>query len=298
MHRSDEESLVHSIDIVHGNLTGDNMLLDGSGRIRIADFSRSVILGDAGDWKLSKQLAGAARYVSPESVVCEEQTEPPQPTKSQDIYSYGCIMILVLSGKVPYWWISEESEVLSEKVKGTEPFLSTVEIDQGYLDLIRRCLSMPIESRPSIEKVFYSVLVQHFGAPDLTSSVQRLNKVHQNAGGFAIVHRCTLHPSMSNAIHVAVKEIIVRDDVEILVRLFREIKIWMQLEHENIVPFLGVTHGFGLLPALVLPWLEHGALTGYLQRQYEMLSYNQKFALLRDVSRGLQYRMPSAVSLI
>jgi hypothetical protein len=34
----------------------------------------------------------------------------------------------VLSGKVPYWWISEESEILLEKVKGTEPFLPTVEV--------------------------------------------------------------------------------------------------------------------------------------------------------------------------
>jgi hypothetical protein len=34
----------------------------------------------------------------------------------------------VLSGKVPYWWISEESEVLSAKVQGTEPFLPSVEV--------------------------------------------------------------------------------------------------------------------------------------------------------------------------
>lgn len=71
------------------------MLLDDAGRVRIADFSRSVILGDAGDWKPSEQLPGAARYVSPESVVRDEQTEPPQPSKAHDVYSYGCITILV-----------------------------------------------------------------------------------------------------------------------------------------------------------------------------------------------------------
>jgi hypothetical protein len=36
-------------------------------------------------------------------------------------------------------------------------------IDQVHLDLVKRCLSMSIESRPSIEKILYSVLVQHFG---------------------------------------------------------------------------------------------------------------------------------------
>ncbi|KAG2033964.1 kinase-like domain-containing protein, partial [Suillus americanus] len=44
---------------------------------------------------------------------------------------------------------------------------------------------------------------------------------------------------------------------------------------------------FGPLPALVSPWLENGALTGYVQREHKMLSYNRKFAL--DVARGLQY---------
>ncbi|KAG1870694.1 kinase-like domain-containing protein [Suillus subalutaceus] len=283
---------LHKNNIAHGNLTGDNVLLDDAARVRIADFSRSVILGDTGVLKSSKQLPGAARYVSPESVVRDEQTGPPQPTKSQDVYSYGCITILVLSGKVPYWWISEESEVLSEKVKGTEPFLTSVEIDRVHLDLVRRCLSMLIESRPCIEKVLCSVLVQRSGALDLTSLVQRLNEAHQASGGFSNVHMCTLHASMSNAVHVAVKEMRLGVDANmstIINRLFREIKIWMRLEHENIVPFLGVTEGFGSLPALVSPWFKNGVLTEYLQREHETLSYSQKFALLRDVARGLQY---------
>ncbi|KAG2035109.1 kinase-like domain-containing protein [Suillus americanus] len=72
-------------------------------------------------------------------------------------------------------------------------------------------------------------------------------------------------------------------------RLFREIKLWLKLEHENIVPLFGVTDGFGSLPALISPWFQNGTLTGYLQRKHKTLSYNAKFALVRDVARGLQY---------
>ncbi|KAG2103158.1 kinase-like domain-containing protein [Suillus cothurnatus] len=300
---------LHKSNIAHGNLTGDNVLLDDAGRIRIADFSRSVILDDAGGWKSSEQLPGAARYVSPESVVRDEQTEPPQPTKCQDVYSYGCITILVLSGKVPYWWISEESEILLEKVKGTEPFLPTVEIDQVHLDLVKRCLSMSIESRPSIEKILYSVLVQHFGAADLTKSVTRLSSDPQARGGFANVHKCSLglttvdssvrqtisHYGLSSttiSVDVAVKDIRTTDhaaDMKAINRLFREIRLWLKLKHENIVPLWGVTDGAGSVPALVSPWLENGALTGFLQRKHETLSSSEKVALLRDVARGLQY---------
>lgn len=65
-------------------------------------------------------------------------------------------------------------------------------------------------------------------------------------------------------------------------QLFREIKLWLKLEHENIVPLLGVTDGFSSLPALVSPWFQNGTLTGYLQRKHKMLSHNAKFALVRS----------------
>lgn len=168
------------------------------------------------------------------------------------------------------------------------------------LNLVLQCLSAEI-SRPSIEKILYLILVQSFGAADLTTSVKRLNKVHQDGGGFANVHRCKLHlggidatqqvvfhyqsPSTSTFVDVAVKEIILRGGVDMLTvtnRLFREIKLWLELEHENIVPLWGVADGFGALPALVSPWLENGALTGYLWREHAILSYNKRFALVRS----------------
>ncbi|KAG1736340.1 kinase-like domain-containing protein [Suillus lakei] len=97
---------------------------------------------------------------------------------------------------------------------------------------------------------------------------------------------------MSTCADVAVKEIILSHDADMLTiinRLIREITLWLKLEHKNIVPLWGVADGFGSLPAPISPWLENGALTGYLQREYKMLSYNRKFTLLEDVTRGLQY---------
>lgn len=298
---------LHKQDVAHGNLTGDNVLLDGSGRVRIADFSHSVILSEADSRMFSEQRPGDARYTAPEYIPTGGRTGAPKPTKEGDVYSYGCVAILVMSGKVPYWWISEESQVFSEKEMGTLPFHPTLEIDEVHLNLVQQCLSAE-KSRPSIEKVLYSVLIQSFRAADLTNLVQRPNKDRQAYGGFANVHKCKLFlrdidvvqpavfryqlPSGSNCTDVAVKEIILGDHENMLTiinRLFREITLWLKLEHKNIVPLWGVVDGFGSLPALVSPWLENGALTGYLQRKHEMLSYNQKFALLEDVARGLQY---------
>lgn len=64
-------------------------------------------------------------------------------------------------------------------------------------------------------------------------------------------------------------------------RFFREIKISSTLDHENIVPLWGVARQFGVLPALVSPWLRNGALTDYLQNKHKELSCGQQFALVR-----------------
>ncbi|KAG1796466.1 kinase-like domain-containing protein [Suillus variegatus] len=298
---------LHKQDIVHGNLTGDNILLNDLGRVRIADFSHSVILAEVDSQMFSEQFWGDARYSAPESIFTSGRTGAPKSTKEGDVYSYSCVAILILSGKVPYWWILEESQVLLEKEKGILPFHPTVEIDETHLNWVRQCLSAK-KSRPSIEKVSYLLLVQSFGAADLTTSVERPNKVYQNTGGFGIVHRCKLDlrdsdavqqvvfrhqfPSVSTRVDVAVKEILLRSDTDMLTiinRLFREVTPWLKLEHKNIVPLWGVADGFGSLPALVSPWLENGALTGYLEREHEVLSYNKKFALLKDIAEGLQY---------
>ncbi|KAG1868006.1 kinase-like domain-containing protein [Suillus tomentosus] len=300
---------LHKKGIAHGNLTSDNIFLEASGRVRIAEFSHSVILAEANNRIFSEQLLGDARYVSPERIASDRQIGIPKATKPGDVYSYGCIAILVLSGKVPYWWIQEESQVLLEKVRGTEPFNLNVEIDEVHLSLVRQCL-LEEKSRPLIEKVLHLVLVQSFGAADLTDSIQRLNRDHCDSGGFSYIHTCKLcptkidasvqekvsryyqYPTTTDCVDVAVKEIILVNDPDILKiinRLFREIKLWLKLEHENIVPLWGVTDGFGSLPALVSPWLENGSLTRYLQHKHEMLFDDGKFALLTDVARGLRY---------
>ncbi|KAF9231037.1 kinase-like domain-containing protein [Melanogaster broomeanus] len=72
-------------------------------------------------------------------------------------------------------------------------------------------------------------------------------------------------------------------------RLCREIKVWLNLNHVNIVPLLGTTMGFGQFPAMVCPWLANGQLSSYLERQSDSLKLGERLVLLSDVTMGLQY---------
>ncbi|KAF9230141.1 kinase-like protein, partial [Melanogaster broomeanus] len=71
--------------------------------------------------------------------------------------------------------------------------------------------------------------------------------------------------------------------------LRREIKVWLNLNHVNIVPLFGTTMDFGRFPAMVCPWLENGQLSSYLERQGNTLTTGERLTLLSDVAVGLQY---------
>ncbi|KAF9241880.1 kinase-like domain-containing protein, partial [Melanogaster broomeanus] len=71
-------------------------------------------------------------------------------------------------------------------------------------------------------------------------------------------------------------------------RLRRELKVWEQLDHENILPLWGVASGFGPMLAMVCPWAENGTLTSYLDR-HQSLPLSDRFSLLCDIAAGLHY---------
>lgn len=63
-------------------------------------------------------------------------------------------------------------------------------------------------------------------------------------------------------------------------RVRRELKVWGRLRHDSILPLWGVANNFGHYPAMVCPWADNGTLTGYLERQHDLLSFQDKFCLV------------------
>ncbi|KDQ16010.1 hypothetical protein BOTBODRAFT_89006, partial [Botryobasidium botryosum FD-172 SS1] len=70
----------------------------------------------------------------------------------------------------------------------------------------------------------------------------------------------------------------------LLKRLAREAKIWSQLNHPNVLPFLGLCT-LGSVPYLVSPWMENGHVLDYVQKNSDV----DRVRLLAQVARGLEY---------
>ncbi|OAX32284.1 kinase-like protein, partial [Rhizopogon vinicolor AM-OR11-026] len=128
---------------------------------------------------------------------------------------------------------------------------------------------------------------------DLTDKIQK-SAYAIAAGGFGDICRYDL-VRPSGIVQVAVKTIRVfeSDEGDVTVspkvkRVRRELKIWIGLKHDCILPLWGVAHKFGPYSAMVCPWIDNRALTGFLERQPDMLSSQDKLSLLNDIALGLQ----------
>ncbi|KAJ8589878.1 kinase-like protein [Rhizopogon salebrosus TDB-379] len=149
-------------DIVHGDLSGTNVLVDDSGKLRISDFGLSMPLLKADNATFNSMHPGNARWMAPEHVTpdldfedseegSEIQSLQQQPTKEGDIYSFGCVMLQILSGKEPYARIKNVERVVGAIVLGMAPFHAVqIDMNVSHRQLSSQCLSREPGRRPSI----------------------------------------------------------------------------------------------------------------------------------------------------
>ncbi|KAG1799065.1 kinase-like domain-containing protein [Suillus variegatus] len=127
-----------------------------------------------------------------------------------------------------------------------------------------------------------------------TTEVTKLELFPGRTGGLGDIWKCSWSRPQVGSSKVAVKSVRVpqADDAKLVKktskRIRREAYVWITLEHENILTFIGVVDGFGPLPALVSPWMENGSLDDYLKRG-RVPSKADKLRMLRQMAAGLKY---------
>ncbi|CAG0879572.1 unnamed protein product [Darwinula stevensoni] len=90
---------LHRKNIAHRDLKCENIFLASNSMIKVTDFgfSRSALDPDTGRRVLSSTFCGSAAYAAPELI----QGTPYNPMMC-DIWSSGCILFIMVCGRMPY----------------------------------------------------------------------------------------------------------------------------------------------------------------------------------------------------
>ncbi|KAF8437620.1 kinase-like domain-containing protein, partial [Boletus edulis BED1] len=156
---------LHSRSIVHGNLSGTNVLICENGSAYISDYGLSMLLTELGGSTFATpfHVWGTLRWTAPELLDLEDDTDEESsrvaPTTQSDVYSFGSIMLQILSGKVPYHYYKHELQVLYAISKGKTPLrpsgIARQRITERQWMFIQQCWSTVniTRSRPSSEDI-------------------------------------------------------------------------------------------------------------------------------------------------
>ncbi|KAF7305750.1 TKL/TKL-ccin protein kinase [Mycena chlorophos] len=127
------------------------------------------------------------------------------------------------------------------------------------------------------------------GVPQLDGLVVREDLYPVASGGNANVYRGTLTRSNGQRVPVAIKSLrLVGDNADHEAtwrRMKREVRVWTQLKHPNVLPFLGVCNDLGPWPVFVSPFYEFGHVGEYLRKFPEV----DRHELTLGVATGLTY---------
>ncbi|TFK35148.1 kinase-like domain-containing protein, partial [Crucibulum laeve] len=138
-----------------------------------------------------------------------------------------------------------------------------------------------------------------FTPADLSSYIHRDQSMCVGGGSHADVYKGFYINGSINT-EVAIKVVrshfcIDERKQEVNKRIRREIWFWQRLNHPNILPFLGVTSGFGIYLSMVCPWMKDGNLGEYLTNTEITLTLKRRQKLLEDVVAGIQYLHSQAI---
>lgn len=136
---------IHKFKIMHRDLKPLNILLSKNNHVRIADFG----LATEEDFEVTQTKGvGTLLFMAPE--IFDDENENGYTIKV-DVYSFGVILIFIVTGKYPSKSI----------IRGVFPRLPK-KIPEWVRELITNCLSNNPENRPSFAEIFEIVKANNF----------------------------------------------------------------------------------------------------------------------------------------
>ncbi|KAL5102750.1 Tyrosine-protein kinase SPK-1 [Taenia crassiceps] len=140
---------LEKVGVVHRDLRAANVLVDGDGSVKVADFGLTKILGFEQKFTAS---SFPFRWTAPEAMKADYQ-----PNTKADVWSFGVLMFEVLTyGSMPYEECENASKLqvfLSEGKRLSSPRALGYQCDEEAYRIMRSCWETLPQGRPSFQKL-------------------------------------------------------------------------------------------------------------------------------------------------
>ncbi|MFE6645539.1 protein kinase [Nocardioides sp. NPDC057772] len=154
----------HRAGVVHRDIKPANLMFDGDGRLTVLDFGIAYAMTgvDAGLTQTG-HVIGSPSYLSPEQAAGDPVGPP------ADVYSLGCVLFEMLTGKVPYA-APHPVKILHMHLSEPVPRITDFRSVPAPLErLVTRMLDKNPAARPSMDQVGHELGYVLSGAdPDAT----------------------------------------------------------------------------------------------------------------------------------
>jgi len=141
---------LHSNAIIHGDLTGANVLIDDEQRACLCDFGLSILAQDLELPSMSQSnssVGGSLRWTAPELFSFGETA--PKVSLFSDVYSFGSVALEVFTGERPYHYVQSDMEVLLKYIVNLVKPNRPKGVQDEHWEVVEKCWEASPQSRPS-----------------------------------------------------------------------------------------------------------------------------------------------------
>ncbi|KAL4246906.1 EKC/KEOPS complex subunit BUD32 [Abortiporus biennis] len=154
---------LHYDRIVHGDLRGNNILVDENDHIRLTDFGMAVY-ADATSKAYGSMRGGNQAWMAPEQLNHDRVGVPSsRPTPQSDMYSFGCVCIELYTGNNPRKIESNPhaplpAHIQEQVLKGILPELpsfhhTSERMETNLWNAVKHCLAYHPKDRPDASQL-------------------------------------------------------------------------------------------------------------------------------------------------
>ncbi|XP_020112393.1 serine/threonine-protein kinase STY46-like isoform X2 [Ananas comosus] len=136
-------SYLHQNNIVHRDLKAANLLLDENEVVKVADFGVARVKSETG---VMTAETGTYRWMAPEVI-----EHKPYDHKA-DVFSFGIVMWELLTGKIPYEYLTPLQAAVGVVQKGLRPLIPK-DIHPKLAHLLEECWQQDPSKRPEFTEL-------------------------------------------------------------------------------------------------------------------------------------------------